>query len=57
MFNVGDKMQFPTWRKLMNKALELSSEGYGVEVIGFNDMSENILTITAVPEGETCETK
>ena len=53
---IGDKIKFSTWRKLMNKALELSAEGYGVEVIGFNDMSENILTITAVPEGETCET-
>ena len=48
----GQKIHFVTWKSLMGEALRLSSLGYGVAVIGFSDMSENILTITELPKGE-----
>lgn len=48
---IGDRIHCKNWRDLKATALQLSSEGYGVEVIGFSDMSEDILTITALPEG------
>lgn len=47
---LGDRIYCASWRDLKNTALQLSSEGYGVTVIGFSDMSDNILTITALPE-------
>lgn len=47
---IGDKIHCHSWRDLKKTALNLSSEGYGVTVIGFSDMSNNILTITALPE-------
>ena len=51
-FELNQKIHFRTWKELKKKAFQLSSLGYGVAVIGFNDMSENILTITALPEEE-----
>lgn len=47
---IGDKIHCRSWKDLKRTAFNLSSEGYGVEVIGFGDMSDNILTITAMPE-------
>ena len=35
---------------MQTTALSLSADGYGVSVIGFEDMFDDILTITAVPE-------
>lgn len=49
---VGTRIKCKSWRELKNYALSLSSEGYGVEVIGFADMSDNVLTITALPDKE-----
>ena len=49
--NIGDKIHCRSWKDLQNTALQLSSEGYGISVIGFSDMSDDILTITALPEG------
>ena len=49
-FELNQKIHFRTWKKLLSTAFHLSSLGYGVAVIGFADMSENILTITALPE-------
>lgn len=46
----GDKIHCLTWETLKHIALKLSSDGFGVAVIGFGDMSDNILTITALPE-------
>lgn len=54
-YKVGDKIHFVTWKSLFRRAFQLSSCGYGVAVIGFSDMSDNILTITAVPGGEGVE--
>ena len=49
-FNIGDKLFFNSWKALLDMAFKLSAEGYGVSVIGFADMAENVLTITALPE-------
>ena len=52
---VGDKMQFSSPRELRRWALSLSADGYGVAIIGYHDIHENILTIVALPEGEEGE--
>lgn len=44
---VGDRIYCNSWRDLLKTSFQLSSEGYGVSVIGFADMSDNVLTITA----------
>lgn len=49
---LGDKLHFKTWSHLKTEALLLSSLGYGVAVLGFQDMSDNVLTITQMPEEE-----
>ena len=54
-YKIGDKIPFVSWKRLLNMAFTLSSKGYGVSVIGFNDMSDNVLTITALPEGGSDE--
>ena len=54
-YKIGDKIPFVSWKRLLNMAFTLSSMGYGVSVIGFNDMSDNVLTITALPEGGSDE--
>lgn len=52
-FKVGDKIKCKSWRQLRSLAFTLSSKGYGVAVNGFADMSDDILTIMALPiEGE-----
>lgn len=43
----GDKIQCKNWKDLRRTALILTSIGYGVSVVGFSDMSDDILTITA----------
>jgi len=49
--NIGDRIKCKNWQDLRITALNLSAEGYGVAVIGFADMSDDILTITDLPEG------
>ena len=56
VFEIGQKIHFRSWKKLKEKAFQLSSEGYGVSVIGFGDMSDNVLTVTAVPGFRDCKT-
>ena len=48
--DIGTRIKCKSWRELKNYAFSLSSEGYGVTVIGFADMSDNMLTITALPD-------
>lgn len=48
----GDRIHCHSWKDLRNTAFHLSSEGYGVGVIGFSDMSDNILTVTDLPKEE-----
>ena len=50
---VGDKIHCYDIRDLRRVALSISSEGYGVAVIGCDDIYESILTITALPEEDT----
>ena len=40
------------WKELKKIAFQLSTEGYGVQIIGFRDMDETVLTIAALPERE-----
>ena len=49
-YQVGYRIHFVSWCELLNRALVLSSVGYGVAVVGFDDMDSNVLTITALPE-------
>ena len=49
-FKIGDKLFFNSWKALLDMAFKLSAEGYGVSTIGFDNMSNNMLTITALPE-------
>ena len=49
--NIGDRIRCKNWKELRQVALSLSAEGYGVSVLGFADMSDDVLTITALPEG------
>ena len=49
-FEKGEKIHCKSWCDLRTTALILSSKGYGVAVIGFSDMSDDILTVTEVPE-------
>ncbi len=46
-FHYGDKIHCKDWKDLRRTALILTSIGYGVSVVGFSDMSDDILTITA----------
>ena len=48
---IGGRIKYRSWNELRVAALKLSADGYGVAVIGFADMSDNVLTITALPEG------
>lgn len=48
--NIGYKIRCKSWRELKSIAFKLSSEGYGVAVIGFANINECVLTITALPE-------
>ena len=47
---IGDTIRCKNGRDLKYTAFHLSSNGYGVAVIGFKDIDEHILTITALPE-------
>lgn len=49
--NIGDCIHCKNWKELRQVALSLSAEGYGASVLVFADMSDDILTITALPEG------
>lgn len=49
-FKLHERVQCNTFQELKTTALILSSKGYGVAILGFADMSDDILTITAVPE-------
>ena len=52
ILQLGDKIQCKDNRDMRRWALNLSADGYGVALLGYHDIYENILTITALPEGE-----
>ena len=49
-YEVGDKIECATFQKMKWMAFRLSSKGYGVSVIGLQDIEEHTLTVTALPE-------
>jgi hypothetical protein len=49
-YQVGDRIECVFDRVLKRTAFNLSSRGYGVAVIGFRDIEDHVLTVTAVPE-------
>ena len=51
MLAVGDRIQCKDYRDLRRWALRLSADGYGIGILGYHDIYDNILTITALPEG------
>jgi hypothetical protein len=51
ILEVGDRIYCKSHRDLKTTALHLSSEGYGLAVLGFQDIDDNVLTITSIPEG------
>lgn len=54
-YQIGDRIQYHSFGDLRRSALVLSSVGYGVAVLGFDDMSDNVLTIMALPERKSNE--
>ena len=52
LLQLGDKIYCKNWHDLKRTAFRLSAEGYGVTCIGFAGISDNILTITAMPESK-----
>lgn len=53
--NIGNRIQCKSDRDLKNLALNLSSEGYGIAILGYHDLYEHVLTITALPEQEAAD--
>lgn len=49
-YHVGDRIECVFDRVLKRTAFNLSNRGYGVAIIGFRDIEEHVLTVTAVPE-------
>ena len=49
-YEVGDKIECVTARELKRIAFKLSSQGYGVAILGFEDIEYHVLTVTALPE-------
>ena len=47
---IGDTIRCKNGRDLKHTAFQLSSEGYGVAVIGYADIEDHVLTITAGKE-------
>ena len=55
ILQLGDKIQCKDNRDMRRWALNLSAEGYGIALLGYHDIYENILTITALPEGDEAD--
>ena len=49
-YGLGARIFCKSWEQLLTTGLILSSKGYGVNVIGHEDMMNDVLTITALPE-------
>ena len=57
-FEIGSRVICKSWKDLLHAALMLTSKGYKIEIeslIGSMDMTEIVLTITALPEKEWSE--
>jgi len=49
-YEVGDRIECVTARELKRTAFKLSCLGYGVAILGFEDIEYHVLTVTALPE-------
>lgn len=49
-YELGQRIECLTFQEMKRLALRLSSLGYGVGILGFNDIEYHVLTITALPE-------
>ena len=49
-FRIGDKLKFKSWKRLRRRAMDFAANGFDVAVIGVSDMTDNILTITDLPQ-------
>lgn len=49
-YEVGDRIECITARELKRTAFKLSTKGYGVAIIGFDDIEYHVLTVAALPE-------
>ena len=47
---VGRRIECITAQNLKRTAFKLSTKGYGVAIIGFDDIEYHVLTVTALPE-------
>ena len=47
--SIGSRLESVTFMEMKRKAFQLSSQGYGVSIIGFSDIENHVLTITALP--------
>ena len=47
---IGQRIECITAQRLKRLALQLSCEGFGVAVIGFEDIEDHVLTVIALPE-------
>lgn len=52
---IGSRIKSVTFREMKWKAYRLSSQGYGVSIIGLSDIEDHVLTITALPESSADE--
>ena len=48
--SIGSRLESVTFTEMKRKAFRLNSQGYGVSIIGFSDIEDHVLTITALPE-------
>jgi len=53
--SIGSRLESVTFTEMKRKAFRLSSQGYGVSIIGLSDIEHHVLTITALPERSTDE--
>lgn len=49
-YKPGQRIECVTACELKRTAFRLSSRGYGVAIIGLNDIEDHVLTITEAPE-------
>lgn len=55
VLQVGDRIQCKDNRDLRKWALNLSAAGYGIGIIGYHDLYDNVLTIMERPEEQENE--
>ena len=49
---IGDRIRCKNNRDLRHTAFVLSSDGYGIAILGYCDLMDYVLTITELPDNE-----